>query len=566
VQVHDCGWHDHHAPPIAQLFEIVEHIHNFLLRDRDNVVAIHCLAGKGRTGTVIVSYLLYSGLFHDPDEAALFFALRRSNNNWGVTGPSQQRYIRYFWEILRTKKAPAMSTPLKLTSIIMSGAPKFTVGSKRSFTPIITAVDVSGGLVQQVAWTSKGDRTFTNDNERIVFDLINGQDAPSQPLLLLGDVNFTIDAWGAFGRKNKWARFAFNTGMVINDHEHDAEIVESEEISSSYGTSYSGIASSSNEVGSTANNGFDFPNRTRSSSSEQIIVVRLPKTEIDDACSDKRTPDGFVIELVFHRVFTKSWMANNTFLADPNDPVWDRVFAEYRDTNGVACFNPRQDVSLVQIIAAARALTDARSGEPPKMGGWLTKRGHRVKNWKKRWFALHTNTLEYSKSPKSTTPTGVIQLDDIITVQEAEPGECEYPNAFTIYTNWDDFLCYAQNESDMEEWINTLNLTLQLREQKRELSDATIGQLVVSVLEISNVPCDEYYAVVQLGHQQAKAASTGSFGKELVLYVSSHLNSTSLSGMTSIVMQLLSSTSQIHFLKPAFIDELQLLPTFLKFR
>lgn len=497
---------------MAQLFEIVEHIHNFLLRDRDNVVAIHCLAGKGRTGTVIVSYLLYSGLFHDPDEAALFFALRRSNNNWGVTGPSQQRYIRYFWEILRTKKAPTMNTPLRLVSVNMSGPPRFTVGSKRSFTPIITAVDVSGGLVQQVVWTSRGDRTFTDDNERIVFDLVNGNDALLNPLLLLGDVNFTIEAWGAFGRKSKWARFAFNTGMVINDHEHDAEIVESEEVTE-------GSASSSNE-GHVVDPNHGNPELSRIRSSDGTIIVRFPKTEIDDACSDKRTPDGFVIELVFQRVYTKSWMANNTFLADPNDPVWDRVFTEYRDTNGVACFNPRQDVSLVQIIAAARALTDARSGEPPKMGGWLTKRGHRVKNWKKRWFALHTNTLEYSKSPKSTTPAGVIQLDDIITVQEAEPGECEFQNAFIIYTNWDDYVCYAQNESDMEEWINTLNLTLQLREQKRELSDATIGQLAVSVLDINNVPCDEYYAVVQLGHQQAKAASTGSFGKELILYVS----------------------------------------------
>lgn len=511
-QVHDCGWHDHHAPPIAQLFEIVDHIHNFLLKDRDNVVAIHCLAGKGRTGTVIVSYLLYSGLFHDPDEAALFFALRRSNNNWGVTGPSQQRYIRYFWEILRTKRSPNLSTPLRLTAIRMSGPAKFTVGSKRSFSPIIAAVDVSGGLIQHPLWASKGDRNFTDDNEPIIFDLVSGSDAPAHPILLFGDINFTVDSWGAFGRKTKFARFAFNTGMVINEHE--AELMESGVNtplpSSSNDGSLQPIAPRPANDGTGPSVPTGHPER---------IVLRFPKIELDDACSDKRTPDGFVIELVLQRIYTQSWMASNRFLAKPDPALWNRLFTEYRDTNGVACFKPRQDMSLVQIIAAARALTDARSGEPPKMGGWLTKRGHRVKNWKKRWFALHTNTLEYSKSPKSTTPAGTIQLDDIIAVQEAEPGECEYANAFVIYTNWDDFLCYAQNESDMEEWINTLNLTLQIREQKRELSDATIGQLFVSVLEITNVPTDEYYAVVQLGSQQAKAASTNSFGKELIFDV-----------------------------------------------
>lgn len=470
------------------------------------------MAGKGRTGTVIVSYLLYSGLFHDPDEAALFFALRRSNNNWGVTGPSQQRYIRYFWEILRTKRSPNLSTPLRLTAIRMSGPAKFTVGSKRSFSPIIAAVDVSGGLIQQPLWNSKGDRNFTDDNEPIIFDLVSGSDAPANPILLFGDINFTVDSWGAFGRKTKFARFAFNTGMVINEHE--AELMESGVNtplpSSSNDGSLQPVAPRPANDGSGPSIPTGHPER---------IVLRFPKIELDDACSDKRTPDGFVIELVLQRIYTQSWMASNRFLAKPDPALWNRLFTEYRDTNGVACFKPRQDMSLVQIIAAARALTDARSGEPPKMGGWLTKRGHRVKNWKKRWFALHTNTLEYSKSPKSTTPAGTIQLDDIIAVQEAEPGECEHANAFVIYTNWDDFLCYAQNESDMEEWINTLNLTLQIREQKRELSDATIGQLFVSVLDITNVPAEEYYAVVQLGTQQSKAASTNSFGKELIFDV-----------------------------------------------
>lgn len=473
-----------------------------------------------------MSYLLYSGLFHDPDEAALFFALRRSNNNWGVTGPSQQRYIRYFWDILRMRRAPNNATPLRLQSIRMSAPPKFTVGSKRSFTPIISAVDVSGGLVQQTLWTSRGDRTFTDDNETIVFDLTEGPDAPDKPILLLGDINFTVDSWGAFGRKSKFARYAFNTGMVINEHDmmDNAEMFADSSSSSDGRPIYaSELASSSSNTAESSQNAPQSssppPFVTLDTHNSDVVVLTFPKSELDDACSDKRTPDGFYLEMVLTKVKNMGWLSDKyTFLLKPDQAMWQRLFSEYRDTNGVACFMPRQDMSLVQIISNARAVTDARSGEPPKMGGWLTKRGHRVKNWKKRWFALHTDRLEYSKSPKSTTPAGTIQLDDIVAVKQADVGECEFQNAFIIYTRWDDYVAYANNESDMEEWVNTLNLTLQIREQKRELSDATIGQLHITVLEITNVPSEEYYAIVQLGAQQSKAATTGNFGKEIVLY------------------------------------------------
>ena len=44
------------------LISLVNDIDNFLNENLYNVVVVHCRAGKGRTGTAICSYLLWSGI------------------------------------------------------------------------------------------------------------------------------------------------------------------------------------------------------------------------------------------------------------------------------------------------------------------------------------------------------------------------------------------------------------------------------------------------------------------------------------------------------------------------
>lgn len=47
------------------------------LADIENVVFIHCKAGKGRTGTIICCYLLYSGRFNSPEDALAYYGKKR---------------------------------------------------------------------------------------------------------------------------------------------------------------------------------------------------------------------------------------------------------------------------------------------------------------------------------------------------------------------------------------------------------------------------------------------------------------------------------------------------------
>jgi phosphatidylinositol-3,4,5-trisphosphate 3-phosphatase/dual-specificity protein phosphatase PTEN len=41
------------------------------------VVVVHCLAGKGRTGTAICCYLIYSARFQTATDALNYYALQR---------------------------------------------------------------------------------------------------------------------------------------------------------------------------------------------------------------------------------------------------------------------------------------------------------------------------------------------------------------------------------------------------------------------------------------------------------------------------------------------------------
>ena len=65
-------------------------------------MAVHCKAGKGRTGTFICIYLIWSGICQSSTEAIRMFGQARTHDGKGVTIPSQLRYIKYFETALRT--------------------------------------------------------------------------------------------------------------------------------------------------------------------------------------------------------------------------------------------------------------------------------------------------------------------------------------------------------------------------------------------------------------------------------------------------------------------------------
>jgi len=97
---------DHNPSPIKLILEFCIDICLYLIKHPDGVAAVHCKAGKGRTGVMICAYLVFSGLCINCEQAFRHYARIRTKNNKGVTIASQRRYIKYFENFLKANFYP----------------------------------------------------------------------------------------------------------------------------------------------------------------------------------------------------------------------------------------------------------------------------------------------------------------------------------------------------------------------------------------------------------------------------------------------------------------------------
>lgn len=89
-----------------------------MAKTQDNVVAIHCKAGKGRTGVMICCYLIYSQICRSALEALRFYGAMRTNDAKGVTIPSQIRYIYYYEHFLKNQRNANVEKPLSYKTMV----------------------------------------------------------------------------------------------------------------------------------------------------------------------------------------------------------------------------------------------------------------------------------------------------------------------------------------------------------------------------------------------------------------------------------------------------------------
>jgi len=122
---------DHNPPPLTLIPKFCQDAAEFLKKDKKNVVAVHCKAGKGRTGCLIACLLLHLGQAQDAKEALHTFGANRTSNAKGVTIPSQIRYVGYYDKWLKQTKSGKFVEPkpnITITGFLLQGkAPDFDV-------------------------------------------------------------------------------------------------------------------------------------------------------------------------------------------------------------------------------------------------------------------------------------------------------------------------------------------------------------------------------------------------------------------------------------------------------
>jgi len=126
--VRRMGFFDHNPCPFELLPRICEAIHSWLGADERHVAAVHCKAGKGRTGMVVAAYLVHAGVCAGGDEALEYFGKARTHDSKGVTIPSQKRWVRQYANLVKAGlHRPPLATPptLRLRRIVLNGVPRF---------------------------------------------------------------------------------------------------------------------------------------------------------------------------------------------------------------------------------------------------------------------------------------------------------------------------------------------------------------------------------------------------------------------------------------------------------
>ncbi|EGZ05849.1 hypothetical protein PHYSODRAFT_319997 [Phytophthora sojae] len=104
-RVAEFGFEDHTPPPLSMVLPFCRDVHAWLQANSDNVVAVHCKAGKGRTGVMLCAYMLYARMWRSARGALEFFAAARSMKLQGVTILSQRRFVGYFAEMCRRSES-----------------------------------------------------------------------------------------------------------------------------------------------------------------------------------------------------------------------------------------------------------------------------------------------------------------------------------------------------------------------------------------------------------------------------------------------------------------------------
>ncbi|XP_072558500.1 thrombospondin type-1 domain-containing protein 1-like [Paramormyrops kingsleyae] len=205
---------DHNVPSLEAMLKYTASVREWMAADPRNIIAIHCKGGKGRTGTMICTWLIDSDQFESAQDSLDYFGERRTDQSksskfQGVETPSQSRYVGYY-EIMKNKYNRQLppEKSLKIKSIRIHSIAGVGRGNG---TDLKVKIIVRRETVFQCACDKQDKCTLFPDagNNAVVVSL---QDGP----VVSGDVKVMFESSAGLpkGYENCPFYFWFNTSFV----------------------------------------------------------------------------------------------------------------------------------------------------------------------------------------------------------------------------------------------------------------------------------------------------------------------------------------------------------------
>ncbi|KAH7488308.1 hypothetical protein PRIC1_007573 [Phytophthora ramorum] len=438
-RVSECGFPDHHPPPLQLLLDIMNDMIEWVAKSPKHVVVVHCLAGKGRTGVVCSCYLLLTGYYGSVFKLRKERELRELANSsirdfWnargqGVRFPSQALYIYYFIKVLRRLgRMPTQIPPLRpskkmfLRSIVLNGVPDFEAPPRGGCTPFLQVLPAPSQhhqphLLYNSSWQRPKFETYMADPQGSIVFEVNAE-VQGDTLVRCFHANTT----NILGKHMvKMFHFTFNTDF---------------------------FHSNSN-------------------------LYRLPKVEVDEATGNQRYPDNFQVVCHVEMLDShgnpfppKSASSSSVLHSGSSSSIRDDEAEQSRAARPQSAPQQRRMTVPSHQSYYDKKVQPQASWRPeettPTMQGWLYKQGGFVKNWKKRWFVAREGKMMYYHGISDATPLGVVNLRRV-TVEICEAHEVNARNKCLHFfkvvppsAGQRTYFFGAESEQDLVGWIHVL--------------------------------------------------------------------------------------------------------------